>query len=321
MTAISDCRDSLDEVLLAVLVPVYNEEENIKSFVEQLHQFLDKNGYRWNVLFIDDGSSDQTNELLQSLAQKDSAVRYISLSRNFGKEAAMTAGIDYSDGDLTVIMDGDFQHPISDIPRFVEKWQEGFDVVYGIRVSAKHDRVIQQLSSRLFFRIFNFFSDVEIPYGAGDFRLVDKRVIEALRLLPERSRFMKGLHTWVGFKTCGVRYFAKTRERGETKWSRRKLFGFAITGLIGFSNLPLRVWSAFGMIVALSAFIYGSVVIWAWLVNGHPISGYSTIVTLILFLGGVQLISIGVLGEYLARTYMETKKRPVYVVREVGGIF
>jgi len=296
------------------VVPVFNEEESVALYVQTTRGVLEAAGLDFEIVFINDGSSDGTLQRLMELSEADNRVRVINLSRNFGKELALTAGIDHAVGDVLVPMDVDLQDPPELIPKFIDKWHEGYDVVYGVRSCRKNDGLAKRTTAALFYRIFNSLSPLQVPDNAGDFRLIDRRVADVIRQMPERNRFMKGLFAWVGFNSIGVPYERPQRSAGSTKWSSWRLWNFALDGLFSFSTLPLRVWTYVGAIVAFLSFSYGSFIVILALTQGIDIPGYASLLTVVLFLGGLQLLSIGVLGEYLGRLFIEVKGRPLYVV-------
>jgi glycosyltransferase involved in cell wall biosynthesis len=300
--------------LVSIVVPVYNEEGSVRMFVDIIRGVLEEVGLNYELIFVNDGSEDRTFDRAIELAQADPRLRVLNLSRNFGKEIAITAGIDQAVGDVVVPMDVDLQDPPELIPRFIERWREGYDVVYGVRTCRKHDTLAKRASAVWFYRLFNRLSDLHIPENAGDFRLIDRRVADVLRRLPERNRFMKGLFSWVGFRSVGVPYERPARSNGRTKWNHWRLWNFALDGLLSFSTLPLRVWTYVGSVVAALSFAYGSFIVIRTLVLGVDLPGYASLLTTVLFLGGVQLLSIGVIGEYLGRLFIEVKGRPLYIV-------
>ena len=304
----------IDNPLITLLVPVFNEELAIDLFIETVEQKLAGQDFNYEYLFVDDGSSDDTLSMLTEWSNKNTKVKVIALSRNFGKEAAMTAGIDQATGDALVPIDVDLQDPPELIADFVKHWRAGYDVVYGKRTSRKAEDFLKRVGSQWFYKVFNFFSHTKIPEDVGDFRLIDRRVIEVIKQLPERNRFMKGLFAWAGFKSKAVPFERPNRAAGTTKWNYWRLWNFAIDGVVGFSTSPLRVWSYFGFLVSIFAFLYGSYIIYQALFLGIDTPGYASIMTVILFLGGIQLVSIGILGEYLGRLFIEVKGRPVYII-------
>lgn len=301
---------------IGILVPVFNEEAAIVPFHTALQPILAKLGAEVEILFIDDGSTDGTRRAIRDLNRRDPRVRMIGFSRNFGKEAALSAGIDRVDADVVVPMDVDLQDPPELILEFVRRWQEGYDVVFGTRVDRASDTSFKRATASLFYRFFNSLARDKIPGNTGDYRLMDRRVVEALRRLPERNRFMKGLFAWVGFKSIGVEYVRAPRSHGQAKMNFRRLWRLALDGITGFSTLPLRVWTYVGFLVAALAFIYGLSLVARTLFVGSDTPGYASTIVVILFLGGIQLISLGVIGEYLGRLFVEVKQRPLYLVDE-----
>ncbi|WP_447955900.1 glycosyltransferase family 2 protein [Vreelandella sp. EE7] len=301
---------------LSLIVPIFNEEVSIAPFLEAVESHLATLPAELEILFIDDGSTDRTVAELQKAQQLDSRVRYVKLSRNFGKEAAMTAGLDYARGDAVIPMDVDLQDPPELIHEFYRLWQDGYDTVYGMRRDRNEDSPGKRRSASMFYRVFNWLSHTEIPANAGDYRLMSRRVVEALRQLPERNRFMKGMFAWPGYRSIGVEYSRPARHVGETKWNAWKLWNFALDGVTSFSTWPLRVWSYVGICIAVLSLFYMLFIIARTLIFGVDWPGYASIMSAILFFGSVQLISIGVLGEYVGRLYIESKQRPVYLTDE-----
>ena len=303
---------------LSLVVPFYNEEEGIDSFYRAIVPILEGiPGTDFEVVCVDDGSRDRTLDLLLDLSRKDPRFRVVELSRNFGKEAALTAGIDAAEGEAVVPIDADLQDPPELIPVLVEEWRKGADMVLAHRSDRSSDSFMKRKTAELFYRIHNRLSNVRIPENVGDFRLMDRAVVDALKTLPERQRFMKGLFTWVGFRTVTVSYVRKPRLSGTTKLSPWKLWNFALEGITSFSTLPLRIWTYVGVAGALAAFLYGSFIALRTIFYGVDVPGYASLLVSILFIGSLQLISIGVLGEYIGRIYLEAKQRPPYIVRKV----
>ena len=306
---------------LSLVVPAYNEEESIQAFIATIDQELAPLRDQLEMVFVNDGSRDKTRQVIEAVIEKDPRVTLINLARNFGKEAAMTAGLFHARGDAVIPMDVDLQDPPALILEFVRLWRdEGYDTVYGVRSDRNADTPMKRLTAGGFYRLFNAVSTTtKIPENAGDFRLMDRRVVEVIKQLPERNRFMKGLFAWAGFNAIGVPYERPARAAGETKFNYWKLWNFALDGFFSFSSWPLRVWSYVGAGVALLSFLYILVIITKVLFFGIDIPGYASLMSVILFLGGMQLISIGVLGEYLGRMFLEVKQRPVFVVEGVYG--
>ncbi|HTH58621.1 MAG TPA: glycosyltransferase family 2 protein [Paraburkholderia sp.] len=302
--------------LLSLVVPFYNESLVVDAFFEAVVPVL--RGIPeadYEIICVNDGSTDSTLDKLVAACRADPRIRVIDLSRNFGKEAALTAGIDEAQGAAVIPFDADLQDPPEVIPLLVERWQEGFDVVLAKRADRRTDTYAKRRSASLFYRLHNAISDIALPENAGDFRLMSRRVVESLKQLPENRRFMKGLFAWVGYRTAHVEYARSPRVGGKTKFSGWKLWNLALEGVTSFSTLPLRVWTYIGSLTAGFALVYAAYLIVRTWVRGVDVPGYTSIITAVLFLGGVQLIGIGVIGEYVGRIYMESKRRPVYIVR------
>ncbi|MBQ4146952.1 MAG: glycosyltransferase family 2 protein [Prevotella sp.] len=304
---------------VTLLIPCYNEEESIPFMRDALLQLMNDNTrYQWEALFINDGSRDRTLSLLEHLHQQDKRFCYVSLSRNFGKEAAMLAGFDHARGDAVIIMDADLQHPPQVIPQMLAAWEEGYDDVYGKRLSRGRESWLRRKLSMSYYRLLQRMAHVDILPNVGDFRLLDRRCIEVLKQLRETERYTKGLYCWIGFNKKEVPFETQDRVAGKSTWSYRQLIGLAIDGIMSFTTAPLRISAILGIVVSIIAFIYMCVVLAKTLFWGEPVAGYPTIVVLVLFLGGVQLISLGIVGEYLGKTFMEVKNRPVYVVDKIA---
>ena len=304
---------------VTLLIPCYNEEESVPFMRDALLQLMNDNTrYQWEVLFINDGSRDRTLSLLEHLHQQDKRFCYVSLSRNFGKEAAMLAGFDHACGDAVIIMDADLQHPPQVIPQMLAAWEEGYDDVYGKRLSRGRESWLRRKLSMSYYRLLQRMAHVDILPNVGDFRLLDRRCIEVLKQLRETERYTKGLYCWIGFNKKEVPFETQDRVAGKSTWSYRQLIGLAIDGIMSFTTAPLRISAILGIVVSIIAFIYMCVVLAKTLFWGEPVAGYPTIVVLVLFLGGVQLISLGIVGEYLGKTFMEVKNRPVYVVDKLA---
>jgi len=304
---------------ISVVLPAYNEAANLPRVLRMLHDALPALSDRHEIIVVDDGSRDATPLVMQQAAAQR-GVRYLSLSRNFGKEAALTAGIDHARGDVVVLMDADGQHPADMLAPMLEAWRGGAQMVCAVRQSRADEGLIKRAGTWLFYRLANVGSPVPIPPGVGDFRLMDRRVVDALRALPERNRFMKGLYAWVGFETRMLPYMPGARGEGRSSFSLRRLARLAFTGLTAFTNFPLRVWSGLGALIALASIGYGGYIVLDVMVYGQDVPGWPTIVTGIMFFSGVQLLSIGILGEYIGRIFDEVKQRPVYLVgAELGA--
>jgi len=308
--------------LLSVVVPVKNEEQAILPFVERVGAILDGIAGQegWEILFVDDGSSDSTMAAIVAANLSDPRVRALSLSRNFGKEAALSAGLDHAGGAAVIPMDVDMQDPPEVLPEMVAKWREGHEMVFGVRRCRDSDGWVKRVTAGLYYRAHNAVSADKIPENAGDFRLLDRKVVEVIRKLPERNRFMKGLFAWAGFRQAAVEYDRVERETGSSKFNYWKLWTLALDGITSASTVPLRIWSYVGALIALFALGYAGFITFDTIVFGNSVPGYASIMTSVLFLGGVQLISLGVLGEYVGRILTETKQRPLYVVRDTVGI-
>jgi glycosyltransferase involved in cell wall biosynthesis len=308
--------------MLSVVVPVKDEEDGILPFVERVGAILDTIAVDggWEILFVDDGSSDATLAAIVAANLADPRVRGLSLSRNFGKEAALSAGLDHARGNAVIPMDVDMQDPPEVLPEMVARWREGHEMVFGVRRNRDSDGWAKRLTAGLYYRAHNAVSTDKIPENAGDFRLMDRKVVDVIRAMPERNRFMKGLFAWAGFKQAAVEYDRVERTTGATKFGYWKLWTLALDGITSASTVPLRIWSYVGACVALFAIGYATFLIVDTMLFGNPVPGYASIMTSVLFLGGIQLISLGVLGEYVGRILTETKQRPLYVVRDTIGV-
>jgi len=301
---------------LTVVIAAFNEAAALPALHPRISAVLDALDLDSRILYVDDGSRDGTWAVLQALATQDSRVSLLRLSRNFGKELALTAGLDLVDSDAAVVLDADGQDPPELLPAFVAKWREGFDVVYGTRTSRDGESWFKQATAKWFYRVMNRLSHTDIPADTGDFRLMSRRVLEALGRLRERQRFMKGLFAWVGFPQVSIPYERQSRIAGASKFSYWRLWNFALEGITGFSTAPLRVATYLGLGSAALAFGYGGWIIAKTLLWGDPVQGWPTMMAVVLFLGGVQLMALGVIGEYLGRLYLEAKHRPLYLVQD-----
>ena len=303
---------------MSCVVPAFNEAANLEPLLASLTAQLAALTDRWEVLVVDDGSRDTTPAAMAPWLVRP-GVRYVRLSRNFGKEAALTAGIDRAAGEVVLLMDADLQHPASLVPEMLAAWVAGADMVCAARASRADESLAKRLGTALFYALVNRDAAVQIPVDAGDFRLMDRRVVDALKSLPERNRFMKGLYAWVGFHNVIIPYVPNERLSGTTTFSMRRLARLAFTGVTAFTNAPLRLWSALGVLVALFAIGFGVWIIIEYFVFGNNVPGWATLVTGMAFFSGVQLLSIGILGEYVGRIFDEVKQRPVYVVGLEAG--
>jgi glycosyltransferase involved in cell wall biosynthesis len=296
-------------------VPAYNEEEVLSEFHTRLSAVLNKIGCESEVVYVNDGSTDRTLDVINGLRQNDARVAVVDLSRNFGKEIAMTAGFDHVVGDAVVVIDADLQDPPELIPELYRYYQEGYDVVYAQRVSRAGEGPLKKVTAFLFYRLIQAATRVQIPADTGDFRLLSRRALDALNKLREQHRFMKGLYAWIGFPQKAVPYQRDARLAGKTKWNYWMLWNFALEGFTSFTIGPLKIATYLGITTAVAAFLYGAWVIYKTLAHGDPVAGYPSLMVVILFLGGIQLMTIGVLGEYLGRMFDETKRRPLYFVK------
>jgi glycosyltransferase involved in cell wall biosynthesis len=301
---------------LTVVVPAYNESEGLADFHARLAAVLDGLDVAADVLYVDDGSRDDTWALMCALRAADPRVSTLRLSRNFGKELALTAGLDHVETDAAIVIDADLQDPPELIPTFVRHWREGYDVVYGTRATRAGETGFKKMTASGFYRVMERLSSTPLPRDTGDFRLLSRRALDALKQVRERQRFMKGLFTWVGFRQLPVVYHRDPRHAGQSKWNYWRLWNFAIEGITSFSNAPLKVATYFGLVAALCAFLFGLWVLGKALLFGDPVRGYPSLMVVVLFLGGVQLIALGVIGEYLGRLYVESKQRPLYLIDE-----
>ena len=305
---------------ISCVVPAFNEAGNLDALLRALSAELDALRLAWEIVIVDDGSADATLAALRPWLAVP-GIRCLQLSRNFGKEAALTAGLEEARGDVVVLMDADLQHPPALIPRMLEAWREGAQMVCMARASRADESALKRLGTRLFYGLVNRSDRVQLPADSGDFRLLDRCVVDALRALPERNRFMKGLYAWVGFRTVVLPYEPPPRHAGRSSFSTRRLAALAVTGITAFTNAPLRWWSALGVLLALPAFAFGLFIVVEHFLTGHDVPGWATLVTGLMFSSGLQLLSIGILGEYIGRIFDEVKQRPLYIVgqREGGG--
>jgi polyisoprenyl-phosphate glycosyltransferase len=305
---------------LSVIIPVHNESANIAPLCERLLPILNGITSIWEIIFIDDGSRDDTLALIKDISQKEPRIGAVSFSRNFGKEIAIAAGLDHARGDAVIIMDADLQHPPEMIRTFVERWNEGYMMVYGQRTDRSDETRIKRGFAHLFYRLFSRFGEIDLPEGAGDFRLIDRKGVEILRMLGEKARFSKGLYAWIGFKGTGVPFVVEERRYGASKWSFRKLFRFAFDGMASFSTVPLRVWTYLGTLISILSIATAIYFLVRTLLFGTDLPGFPSLIVSLTFFSGIQLLSLGIIGEYAGRIFAEVKRRPLYVVAErVGG--
>lgn len=306
---------------ITILVPCYNEQDSLPALSEALKSLMNQqHQYEWEVLLVNDGSRDNTISIIKEIRKEDKRFCYVDLSRNFGKENAMLAGFDYATGDAVVIMDADLQHPPSVIPEMLKKWEEGYDDVYGRRLTRGKESWLRKKLSMWYYSILQKTTRVEILQNVGDFRLLDRKCIEELKKLRETERYTKGMYCWIGFKKTAVDFETQDRVAGESSMSMKSLFSLAVDGITSFTVAPLKISIVLGLVVSLTAFIFMCYVLINTWVYGDPVQGYPTLMTVVLFLGGVQLLSLGIIGEYLGKIFNETKNRPVYIVNEYEGL-
>ncbi len=304
---------------LSVVVPFYNEGANVAALLARLVPALDGLGLDWDIVAVNDGSADDTLERLLAARAREPRLKIVDLSRNFGKERCLSAGLAYARGQAVVMIDADLQHPPETIQALVARWRAGDEVVYAVRESRADQTWTARLLSRAFYAVFDRLSEVPVPRGAGDFRLLDRQVVDVINRMPERTRFMKGIYSWVGFRQSGVSYREEARHRGESKWPVIGLMRLAIDGLTAFSNFPLRVWTLVGAAISSLAFLYIVYRLLRVVIYGIDVPGYESIIMIVLFLGGVQLLTLGIIGDYIGRIFAEVKGRPLYIVRRAYG--
>lgn len=305
--------------MISIAVPIYNEEKNIHEFYKRLNSVMEDIQNLYEIIFVDDGSSDASFEIISEICAVDKKVKIIQLSRNFGHQIALTAGIDYACGDAVIMMDADLQHPPELIPELIKKWKEGYDIVYTIREESKDYRWFKKFTSRFFYTLLNKVSKIDIPEGVADFRLLSRPVVESLKNFKERNRFIRGLISWIGYKKIAIPYIAEKRFAGKSKYSFDKMLRFAISGITSFSSVPLYISVILGFIIAGFSFACALQAIYAKFFTNKTVPGWTSILVSVLFLGGIQLIAIGILGEYLAKVYDEVKQRPLYIVERTKG--
>lgn len=311
--------NSVEAVELSIIIPTYNEEANVDYLLDRLLSVLENMNTTFEIVCINDGSTDNTIRYLVEYHQRNSKVKVVDLSRNFGKEIALTVGIDYAIGQAVIPIDADLQDPPELIEDLVAKWRQGYDVVYATRRSRQGENWLKRSTANAFYYIISRMSSVPIPRDTGDFRLIDRRVVEALKQMPERTRFMKGLFAWVGYRQTSIYYDRSQRHQGKTKWNYWKLWNFAIDGITSFSFGPLKIWSYIGLLLSLLAFFYAAYLVLRTLIFGIDVPGYASLMVIMLFLGGMQLVTLGIVGEYIGRIYEEVKQRPLYFVKNTCG--
>lgn len=302
---------------LSVVVPCLNEGSHLKEFIIALSSSVELITSSYQIIIINDGSKDNTRDIALDLISSGN-VRYLEFSRNFGKEAALMAGIDHATGDATLLIDADFQHPLDKLPEMAALWKSGYEMIYGVVANRKGESVSKRLGTRLLYKLLNT-SDIAIPENAGDFRWLDRKVVNALKNLPERNRFMKGLYAWVGFKSIAIPFEPKNRESGKSTFSMGRLIKLGMSGLTSFSAAPLQLWIGIGALISFLALVYGAYVIVDTVVYGNAVSGWPTLTVALMLFSGIQLLSIGILGEYIGRIFTEVKQRPLYVISEDLG--
>lgn len=311
----------MKKMLYSIVAPVFNEEGNLGHLYERLTSILEPITPEYEIIFVDDNSKDDSLKILESINQKDPRVKIIKLSRNFGHQSAITAGLDYAQGDAVITMDADLQDPPEVIPQLIEKYKEGYEVVYAQREERKGETIFKQWTASLFYRIMRCLTDIEIPVDSGDFRLIDRKALDSLKGMQEKNRFLRGLVSWVGFKQIGVKYQRDSRSAGKTKFTFRKMLRFAIDAISSFSHVPLKAATLLGFVVS-----FMSCILLLWVIFVHfaytnqPKTGWPSLMISILFIGGVQLIAIGIIGEYLGRIYDEVKNRPIYILDKTVGV-
>ncbi len=308
---------TIKDIDISIICPMLNEESAINPFLAELVPILKKSKLQYEIICINDGSTDRTLDVLLEQKKKINELVVIDLARRFGKEAAMTCGIDHALGAAVIPIDADLQDPPELIIEMINLWQNGFDVVLAQRIDRNTDGIFKRRTADWFYRLHNIISETPLPPNVGDFRLMDRKVVDAIKQLPERRRFMKGLFAWVGFRQATIPFTRKPRSAGQSKFSSWRLWNFALEGLTSFSTVPLRIWTYVGTFVALLSFIFGVVIIGRTILLGRDLPGYASLITVILFLGGIQLIGLGIIGEYLGRMYMEIKGRPIYIIRKI----
>ncbi len=305
---------------VSIVMPMFNESESIHTSLARIEKAIEGLPYQFECVAVNDGSRDDTLQKLQQYQPAKLRLRIVDLSRNFGKEAALTAGMEYARGDAVIPMDADLQDPPELISALIAEWEKGFEVVLAKRQDRQSDSLVKRTTARWFYRFINRLSEIKIPEDVGDFRLMDRVVVDVIKQLPENHRFMKGLFAWAGFRTTSIDYVRPRREQGETKFNGWRLWNLALEGITSFSTVPLRIWTYMGFLVTTVAFLYGAYIIFDTLFHGSAVPGYPSLLSVILFLSGIQIAGMGILGEYLGRAYLETKRRPVFIARSVSEI-
>jgi len=302
---------------LSIVVPCYNEGSHLQEFITALKSSITHITKNYEIILINDGSKDSTREIALQLVANGN-IRYLELSRNFGKESALMAGIDHANGDATLLIDADFQHPLEKLQEMAELWKSGYEMIYGVIANRQGESIAKRLGTSMLYKLLNT-SDIAIPENAGDFRWLDRKVVKALKNLPERNRFMKGLYAWVGFKSIAIPFELRDRPSGQSTFSNGRLIKLGMAGLTSFSAAPLQLWIGIGALISFLALVYGAYVIVDTVVYGNAISGWPTLTVALMLFSGIQLLSIGILGEYIGRIFTEVKQRPLYVITEDLG--
>jgi len=306
--------------VISIVAPAYNEERNLAEFIAAIVPVLEGIGETFEIVFVNDGSRDNTLGMLAAAASQDPRIKVVGLARNFGKDVALSAGLAHATGQAVIPIDCDLQHPVELIPQFVAKWREGYDMVLGVRSKRDEEGLLRRTASRTYYKVMRWMTSVEIPPNAGDFRLIDRKIIDVINKMPERHRFMKGIFAWPGFKVASIEFQANVRaNETRSSWSFFKLWRFALDGLFSFSTAPLKMWTYVGLLSALGAFVYLAVTVIQKLFFGIDVPGYASLLILILFFNGLHMISNGIQGEYIARIFEEVKGRPLYVVGQTFG--
>lgn len=303
----------------SVVIPIYNEAEVLPALYQRLTRVLEEVAGPYEIIFVDDGSTDASSNLLSALRAQDARVKVVSFSRNFGHQIAITAGLDYSSGDPVIVMDGDLQDPPEVIPRLIAEWQAGNEIVFAVREGRNGESLFKRITAALFYRLLRRLTTTEVPVDAGDFRLMSRLAVEALKPIRERNRFVRGLVGWIGFRHTSIKYVRDSRYAGATKYPLTKMVRFALNGIFSFSFLPLQVATYLGFGVSLVSFAYLVYAVWLKLFTTRVVQGWASVIVAVLFMGGVQLISLGVIGEYIGRIYEEVKQRPLYLIHALAG--
>jgi len=305
--------------MISIVVPVFNEQDVLPQFYQHISKVIVQINMPYELIFVNDGSSDKSSEIIEEIIKNDNNVKSVEFSRNFGHQSAIAAGLYYARGDAVIALDADLQHPPELIPELINKWQQGYDVVYTCRKDTANSNIFKKYSSTFFYKVINSLSNVNIPAGAADFRLMDKKVVEAFRSINENRLFIRGLVSWMGYRQIGIAYDAPARYAGNSKYSLIRMVRLAVDGITSFSSIPLYISTVFGIIISMLSFIYAAYTIYSWLFTNRNIEGWTSLMFVILFMGGIQLMTIGILGTYLGRIYDETKGRPRYLVRNAYG--